>query len=202
MVTLGAEKEKSEDDVGGNRPEPGRYHSVITGADESFEKVDKIVVDFRVLAGNKDGQVDRTITEYYAVSDKAMPRLKRLALCIGLLMPGEPEKEVDFEQAVGRQLVIEVEENEYEKDGEKKKSRRVSWMGMWSLGNKEVADIPKDAEALKVIAGIQPGVPAVTAAPPAATPTAASPPQNPPPPVAEAATEPLAGGGATDWDDL
>jgi len=155
MVVLGAEGAKSENDIGGNMPDPGRYHVVITAVDESFDKYNSITVDFQVLTGNKPGQVDRTLTEYFSVSEKAIPRLKRLALCVGLLQPGEAEREIEFEQAVGRQLVIEVEENEYEKNGEKKKGRRISWVGMWSTGNKEVADVPKDVEALKLLDGEQ-----------------------------------------------
>jgi hypothetical protein len=151
MVSLGSKGVKSEDDLGGNtRPLAGRYHVVVKDVDETFEKFDKVVVEFEVLAGTTPDQEGRTISEFFSLSEKALVRLQRLAIVLGLLKPDEEEKEVEFVQGEGRQLVIEVEDNEYEKDGEKKKGVRVSFLGMWSLANKQVADVPRDEEAVKV----------------------------------------------------
>lgn len=157
MVKMGAKQVQSEDDIQGNaRPLPGRYHAMIKHADDSFEKFDKVIVEFEVLAGTTPGQEGRTHTEFYSCTEKALPRLQRLALCIGLLQPGEEEKEVEFSEAEGKQLVIEVEENEYEKEdkeGNKKtqKGVRLSFLGMWSLHNKAVSDVPKNRDALKLL---------------------------------------------------
>lgn len=145
---------QNESEFGGSqRPLPGRYHVAVKRADDSMEKSDKVVVEFEVLAGTTPGQERRTHTEWYAVTDKALPRLTRLALACGLLRPGE-RKGVDFAEAEGRQLVIEIEENDYtDKDGNEKKGVRVTWMGMWSLSNPDVADVPKNAAAAKLVGG-------------------------------------------------
>jgi hypothetical protein len=145
---MGAKDVKSEDDIGGyEKPKPGFYHVVIKHVDESFEKFDKIVIDFEVLAGTVPNMEGREVSEFFACSDKAISRLQRLALCVGLLNPGEPDRDVEFTDAVGRDLVIEVEDSEYEKmeDGKKvkKKKTALTYLGMWSTGNKEVADVPK-----------------------------------------------------------
>jgi hypothetical protein len=145
MVTLGAQQIKSEDDISGfQRPLPGRYHVVVKHVDESFEKFDKVIVDFEILAGTVPNMEGRELNEFFACTDKAIPRLQRLALCLGLLKPGEPDKDVEFADAVGRDLVIEVEENNYkDKAGKEVNGVRVGYLGMWSTNNAAVADVPK-----------------------------------------------------------
>lgn len=148
MVKMGAKNIQSEDDIQGNpRPLPGRYHVAVKHVDEKMDKFDKVIVEFEVLAGTTPGQEGRTITEFFAVTDKALPRLQRLAVVLGLIKPGEGEKEVEFSDGVGRQLVIEVEENEYEKDGRTIHGVRCAYLGFWSLSNAAVADVPKDDAA-------------------------------------------------------
>jgi hypothetical protein len=165
-ISFGAEDVKSEDDIAGNaRPVPGRYHAVVKDVkfqiktpekvieveeDEPFEKV---VVTFEALKGTVPGQENRELPEYFATSERAIERLRRLAIVLELLKPGEKEKQIRFSEAVGRQLVIEVEDNEYEKAGKTIKSVRVAYLGFWSVGNKEVADVPKDENALKLASG-------------------------------------------------
>lgn len=145
MVMLGATNVQSEDDIQGNaRPLPGRYHAIVKEVDESMEKVDKIIIEFEVLAGTTPGQEGRVVTEYFAVTEKAISRLTRLALVLGLLNPGEEERDVAFSDAIGRDLVIEVEPNEYtNKEGKEVKTVRVTYLGFWSTGNEAVADVPK-----------------------------------------------------------
>ena len=150
MVMLGATNVQSEDDIQGNaRPLPGRYHAIVKEVDESMEKIDKIIVEFEVLAGTTPGQEGTVVTEYFAVTEKAIPRLKRLALSLGLLRPGEPERDINFSDAIGKDLVIEVEPNEYtNKAGKEVKTVRLTYLGFWSTGNEAVADVPKDTEAV------------------------------------------------------
>ena len=145
MVRIGAQQAKSEDDISGfQKPLPGRYNVVVKHVDESFEKFDKVVIDFEVLAGTVPDMEGREITEFFACTEKALPRLQRLALCLGLLQPGEADKDVEFSEGVGRDLVIEVEENNYKtKEGKEVNSVRVGYLGMWSTGNEAVTDVPK-----------------------------------------------------------
>lgn len=155
MVSLGAKNIQNEDDVQGNpRPLPGRYHAIVKHVDESMEKFDKVIVEFEVLAGTTPGQDGRVVSEFFAVTEKAVPRLQRLAIVLGLLRPGEAERDVSFVDGENRQLVIEVEENKYtNKDGKEVNSVRVGYLGFWSLNNKAVDDVPKDAVALKLLDG-------------------------------------------------
>jgi hypothetical protein len=150
MVMLGATNVQSEDDIQGNaRPLPGRYHAIVKEVDESMEKVDKIIIEFEVLAGTTPGQEGRVVTEYFAVTEKAIPRLQRLAVTLGLLKPGEGDRNVLFSDAIGRDLVVEVEPNEYtNKEGKEVKTVRLTYLGFWSTGNEAVADVPKDTEAV------------------------------------------------------
>jgi len=187
MVRMNAANVKSEDDISGfQKPLPGRYHVVVKHVDESFEKFDKVLVDFEVLAGTTPGQEGRELTEFFACTEKAIPRLQRLALCLGLLTPGEPDKDVEFAEAVGRDLVIEIEENNYkDKTGKEVNGVRVGYLGMWSTGNKEVADVPK-----ATISGGGGGGNGNQAA--------STPPATPPATQAAAA----ASGGGGDWSDL
>ena len=152
MVKMGATDVRSEDDVQGTKfPKPGRYHVVVQRVDESFEKSDKIIVTFAVLAGTLPGQEDSEITEWFSTNEKALPRVKRFALADCVLKPGDEEREVTFAAAKGRDLVVEVEENFYTtKGGVAKKGVRIPWVSFWSTQNPAVADVPKNEDALKL----------------------------------------------------
>jgi hypothetical protein len=144
---------KSEDDVGGSQYLlPGRYHVVVQSVDDSFDKKDYITVEMVALAGTTPGQQKRIVREKFFVSEAAKPRLARFAVVVGLVRPGDPKASADFSLAEGRQLIVEVTEEEYVgKDGKDHKSSRVAYLGMWSLGNAEVADVPRDAQAAAMI---------------------------------------------------
>lgn len=154
-ISLSAKGAKSESDVGSSKPAAGRYLVMIKAVDETYEKDDKIHVDFQVLAGNVPEQRGKILTEYFSTSDKAIPRLIRLALCTALLQPGEV-KDVSFMPAIGRVLFIEVEDNNYKnKNGEDVESVRVSFAGMWSVGNPDVADLHQVPEIAAKIAELR-----------------------------------------------
>lgn len=149
-INLSAKGKQTEEDFGGGNliAGPGKFHVIVEKADDSCEKKDQVIVDFTVYAGTDAEQIGRSIREWFSLTDKALPRLTRLAFVLGLIEPDE-EKYVDFAEAEGRQCVIEVEAHSYEKDGEKKSGFRISYMGMWSVYNPAVADVPKDAKLLK-----------------------------------------------------
>lgn len=174
MVELGTTGIDDENGVGGSYPDAGRYHVIINDVDESFEESNSIIVEFRVLAGTVPNQTKKTLKEYFSVSDKALPRLMRLGLASGFIPPNDPPKERNFEEAISRQLVVEIEDHTYEKNGETKKTRRISWMGMWSTPNPEVADVPKDAEAIRIISGVGGGSGGASPTDPPAAPPASS----------------------------
>lgn len=171
-LQLSARGAKTESDIGTGKPAKGRYLMMVKGVDETMEKKDQVVVDFEVLAGTTPDQRGKVLTEYFTVSPKAIPRLTRLAMCLGLLNANE-EKDVSFSPAVGRCLFVEVEDHKYKKEGETEftESVRVAFSGMWSLGNPDVADllqVPDIANMINTLRGgsPQPTTPVVT---PAAT---------------------------------
>ena len=194
----------SADDVGGNRPLPGRYHVIIQDVDETFQKDAKsIIVDFEVLAGTTPGQEGRRHREYFSVSEKAMPRLIRLAMVTQLIGPNEM-REVAFSQARSRQLIIELGEDEYQG----KKRTKMSFAGMWEIGHADVKDVPLNQEALQFQANQTPQAAATSqppttppqAQPPQAAPASAVPPQQPAPAPQPAA--PGQQGQNAGWGDL
>lgn len=193
MVDVGtaAQDAQSENDIAGGRPKSGRYHVQIL---ESEEKTDVIPIQFGILDGSVAGQDGKTVTEQFWLSEAARPRLHRLLLCIGI----RPFGEVDIALAIGRQLIIEVEEEPYvDKAGNDKIGISISYMGMWSVGNSEVADVPKNAEALATwMAFTSTTPPALAQQPQQAAPvtpaTAATAPAAAPTPVADPVAPPVA----------
>lgn len=167
MVILNAQHAQSEDDFSGNaRPVPGRYHAAVNHAEEKGSKkkgTPGLEAEFQVICDGlspdgktpTNGQSGRTMPLFLsyvsekgeAASQACIDRVTRLALCCGVLKAGEA-KEPDWQEAIGRELVIEVEGGtEYEDDKGNKKpgNPQISFMGFWSLGNKEVANVPKDS---------------------------------------------------------
>ena len=163
MVMLNAQNAHSEDDFNGNaRPVPGRYHVAVNHAEEKGSKkkgTPGLELEFQVISDglssdgktSTSGQSGRTIPLFLSYiggddgkTQTCLNRVARLAICVGVLNAGEA-KEPDWGDSIGRELVIEIEEQEYTNDkGDEKKGSQVSFMGFWSLGNKEVAAVPKD----------------------------------------------------------
>lgn len=141
---------KSIDELTGiNEPKDGRYHVVVQSVDDSLQKhTEAIVMEFQVLKGTMPGQEGKVHKEFFSTKDAAADRLSRAAIALGLIKPGDPEMEIQFSQAIGRQVIIEVKESEYQG----KKYMRMTFMGIWPIGHKEVNDVPLDREALKVAA--------------------------------------------------
>lgn len=144
---MDASGDESYKSVGGSFvPLPaGRYHAEIVEVDESFQKhSDKVPITFEVIAGTNPGFEGRKHTERFATSEAAMDRLKRLALVVGLLKPGEV-KEVSFSQAVGASLVIEMVPHSYksEKTGNMVETTQLGFGTFWPLDDEEVKDVPR-----------------------------------------------------------
>jgi len=122
MVALTADKGGDVNDYrGGDRPKPGIYHVVVKSAEETVSKqkgTQGYKVEFEVLAGTVPGQEGKELDETFWVTDKAVGRLIALALASGVMKPGESADSDVLLETPGHQLVIEVEEQDYEdKDG-------------------------------------------------------------------------------------
>lgn len=133
-------------------PAPGRYHVAIVALDENGGKRNEMVVDFEVLSGTVEGQSGRVQREYFQKTIKAMGRIHQLALACGMVTveqlkawkeAGTPPT-YDFEgTAIGRQLMIELTEEEYEG-----KKRVRCGFSMFRVDDPKCASWPKNAKFL------------------------------------------------------
>jgi hypothetical protein len=165
MAGLDASNLQNENDVKGQqRPDPGMYHFVVNHMDASFDKHDAVIADLEVLAGKPDetalampDQRGRGLRHMMFLDEDGnyVDKHLRFALATGILKPGE-KKDVDWSDANGRQLVGGVEKRTGKnRKGEEQEYANVSSYGLdlWSVGNPEVAHVPKDEAALKLMEG-------------------------------------------------
>ena len=151
-LDLDATQHQSENDItGGSRPAVGKYLVVLKSAEEGESRtqgLQGLSVEFEILGGTTPGQAGLTLPAWFsyegedeAKTKKALLRCERLALCLGLLQPGQ-KGAVDFQDGIGRLLVIEVVPNSFEnKRGQKVETTQIGYLGFWSMGNPEVADV-------------------------------------------------------------
>jgi len=128
----------------GGRMQPGTYHVRVTGWDDSFERFDKIVATFDILAGTTPEQEGRQHIEYFAVSEKAMPRLVMVTIAAGAIKPGEV-KDVQPGDMLGRELFI-VLDKQKAKDG--KVYTNITWDGFYSMDHPDMASVPQLIESM------------------------------------------------------
>jgi hypothetical protein len=141
---------KNESDVTGFRPPaPGRYHAVVKYVDDSFAKTygeknnQALIVEFQILAGTVPGQENLTHKEMMFLRDGGpTDQHLRFALVTGLMQAGT-EADVNFQNAVGRQLIIALEKNTSKKDSKEYTNLAEYGMAMWGLNNPEVKDVPR-----------------------------------------------------------
>jgi hypothetical protein len=176
MVLLNTQSVHSEDDFANrnDRPVASRYHMVIQNAEEKAAKssgAPGLSVEFQVIADGlmpdgktkTTGQTSKTIPKFFAFcgaddekTKSCMDSLTRFAMAAGIIQPGE-EKEPDWLDAIGRELIVEVE-HEYDKATRKATDKvQVAWLGFWRLLNPAVANVPKDAMSPGMKAAIQAG---------------------------------------------
>jgi len=204
MVLLDASEVQSENDLHGNaKTKPGKYHVAVLSAEETASKkkgspgieCEFVVLCEGITADNKPtvGQKNSTIKMFLNLSgsdaEKTQTCLRNatlLALATGIMKPGE-RKEPDWSEAVGRELIINVKASSYKSaSNEDMIGSDVAMFGYWSLGNEQVADVPKDVTSPGMIelakSGKQPPTAPQTAkisTPPAPLPpTANLPPQS------------------------
>ncbi len=149
-ISLDASDVSNEADARNDKtPLPGKYHVVIREVDDSYEKVDKIIVRMEVGAGTTPKQEGLVHTEFFPVTANALPRLKLLAIVTGLLKPGQVSN-VDFNQAVDRFLVIVLEESADKNTG--KLYTNITWDGMYSVDHADVLKVNKNQLWLNYVA--------------------------------------------------
>jgi hypothetical protein len=157
---------ETTEDVGGASDqylsEPGTYHCVITsmaeGEGPKGSPIDGFTVGLAVLDGTVGGQKDKQTNLCLFSPDRSKDnksqewaRKKQTAFVIaaGLLNLSDLGKKVniDLNEAVGRQIVLTFENNEY--NGQTQ--LRLAWANIYHVDDPRVAKIPKDKEALGII---------------------------------------------------
>jgi hypothetical protein len=136
---------------GFDNPKPGRYHVQVQQCDESGGKKGEMTVRFEVLAGTVPDQEGKTHLEYFSKTPAAAKRALMFAVACGLTTIDELKQckgagknpVIHFSDAVGRQLCIGLEEDEYEG----KKRNKVDFR-IWATDAPEAKDIPKNAGML------------------------------------------------------
>lgn len=151
----------------------GKFHVAITVVntqplDYNREPLDGKEIGFQGLAGTAPA-VNRVLSDFFpnpSPSHKdggkfCAKKLARLALATGLIHPADlgQRKQIDWNELVGRQLVIGVKVERYDRKdksgqptGEKGEKSRLNGLEIWSVYDPAVADVPKDAEMLELAA--------------------------------------------------
>ena len=129
---------------------PGSYHVEVVSVDEEATSKSgsaQMQVDYEVLAGTPEGQEGKPHRDYFARTDKAFKRALIFAVAAGLTTKEELQQlkaagknpTIDFTLAVGRQLCIVIEKDEYEG-----KVRGKVGFGMHHVNAEEAKAIPKN----------------------------------------------------------
>lgn len=152
---------KSESDVQGKpAPVAGKYHMDIASVNDTRRKKDGgvlpyTIVEYEVLNGTVPGQEGKKVTQFIELDENGnetadyIEKATRLCLAAGILKPGE-ERDVDAKELEHCQVVVGVEVWESKKT--KKSSTGVGDYGMaiWSVDNADVADVPKNKDAIRL----------------------------------------------------
>lgn len=139
-----------------------------------------IRLDLEILAGSNADQIGKVIYHrvYQAkakrdentgktvgmlpLSDSSREQYFRTAFQLGVMDEADIGKEkavVRWSQAQGRQAIVRVDHEEEDvmkdgkKNGEKRSVYRISWGNFWNVNHPDVADVPKDAEAMLLASG-------------------------------------------------
>jgi hypothetical protein len=153
------------EDIGGGEStyldQPGTYHCLVTSVGENQGPkgghIDGFTVHLAVLAGTVPGQKDKQKSLCLFSPDKSKPEEKQkwpkkkqtaFAIATEVIKLGEKKLggvvDVDLQLAVGRQLVITFEANEYEG----KTNLELAYDNIYHIDDPRAAKFPKDAEAI------------------------------------------------------
>jgi hypothetical protein len=140
----------TEKDIERDSVPPGKFHVVVTNVEEGpADQTACLVFKLEVVTGTTDA-VGAVMSERLFMTEKTKKRVALFARRLGLVGTSDFGKQVavDWSQAIGKQAVVEVTEEEYEKkDGSKGKASRVTFSGIWETDDERVKDVPKDLKA-------------------------------------------------------
>ena len=167
---------------GGNTvSKEGMYHFTVldVAVEKKDGKVPCVKVDCQVLAGDHEDQTnklvyhrirmakgeyakDGSLIELQPLDERGKKAAIRWMLTLGLITEDDLGKKLkpNWKAAIGRQFIGKVARNEFDakkdgqKTGEKRTSYEIAWGdNVWPVDHEEVANVPKDANALAMLTG-------------------------------------------------
>jgi hypothetical protein len=141
----------------------GLYHAVVNAVEQDPSGQNPAIkLTFMLLAGTVPNQTYRRLSERLFLTEKGKHRVLLFANRLGLLGKpelGQPNVRKNWGETIGKQVIIEVANREYEyKDGSKHKVSNLAFFGIWKLDDPNVAQVPRaSAVALE-----QAAIPATT----------------------------------------
>jgi hypothetical protein len=144
-----------EVDTLGDLPAEGKYHVRLDGAVVDHKAKSGLTgkeLTFVILTGRNAGyKVTETLWDNGsddAKTRKAKDRQVRFGKRLGLfVVAGEKLKiadgKHDFNDCLGTEVVIEVKHEQWESQGKKGTSLRMTMFGIWGVDDPEVKDVPK-----------------------------------------------------------
>lgn len=160
---------------GGGVNKDGKYHvmCIDVANDTKDGKLPCVKVVLQVLAGTERDQVDKKHTHWlylakWADDAKTQPGplmdsqrkgLARFARAFHVLTEadmGNPNARINFNRFRDMQAVVEIKKgDDRESDGKTYSGRfEIPWNNAWPVNHPDVADVPKDAESLALMGGI------------------------------------------------
>jgi hypothetical protein len=142
---------------GEGSPPPGKYHARIEDCQRISDQTSYLKVRFALLAGTDPNGVGAVFSDRFYLSDKAKKRLAILAHRLKLIGGDDfgGRATIDWSQATGKQLIVQVVEEEYEaKNGGKAKRAKLAFAGFWSLDDERVKDVPRDQTAARQVSAL------------------------------------------------
>lgn len=126
----------------------GLYHAVVHSVEQDPSGQNPAIkLTFMVLAGTILNQTYRRLCERLFLTQKGKQRVLLFANRLGLLGKpelGQPNVRKNWGEAVGKQVIVEVANREYQnKDGSKKMVSNLAFAGIWKLDDPKVAQVPR-----------------------------------------------------------
>lgn len=144
---------------------PGWYKSTLESASEDG-KTGAMILDFRITGPSFAGAhvKDRVWNPEYANEEKKIDatdkRAKAVMSRLGLLSKDEfgREVEVEFEEAVGKEFVLKVIQDDFEgKDGKNVEKTGLGYLGMFPTDHPSIPPDVRVKLGLPLLAGQEPG---------------------------------------------
>lgn len=144
------------DRVGGKeKVQPGSYHMLVESVDEDGGEKGEMVVELQILRGTTPNMEGKMYEEKFSKEYKEWPLRKLTAFAIAARLVTKEElkaakasgkaPKIEWTQAVGRSICIELENNEY--NG--KTYTRLAWDNIWSPADKRASHVPLNKSAVE-----------------------------------------------------